>query len=88
MEARDIFYYIDRFSEHQTHTVEACHYVVRYWNQSQVQIGLGPAKIEEGSLMMGDFCQLVLPQDNTILRATASQRVTHPADAIDLSVEQ
>ena len=36
---------------------------------------------------MGDFCQLVLPQDNTILRATASQRVTHPADMIHLNVE-
>mmetsp|Transcript_42789 Transcript_42789/g.56515 ORF Transcript_42789/g.56515 Transcript_42789/m.56515 type:complete len:129 (+) Transcript_42789:98-484(+) len=34
LEARDIFYYIDRFSEHETHTIEACHFVVRYWNQS------------------------------------------------------
>jgi len=37
---------------------------------------------------MTDFCQLVLPQDNTILRATASQRITHPASQIQIQVEQ
>ena len=36
---------------------------------------------------MADFCQLVLPQDNPVLRATASQRVTHHADLIKLNVE-
>ena len=52
-----------------------------------MRIGLGQPKIEEGSLTLTDFCQLVLPQDNTILRATASQRITHPADCIHPGVE-
>ena len=36
LEARDIFHYIDRFSEFETHTIEACHYLIRYWNQNQI----------------------------------------------------
>lgn len=87
LEARDIFHYIDRFSNHETHTIEASHYLIRYWNQSQVQIGLTRPKLEEGSLQMADFCQMVLPQDNSVLRAMASQRVTRPADAMHLDVE-
>lgn len=51
------------------------------------RVGLKPASIEEGSLSFIDFNQLVLPQDNTILRATASQRITGPAENISLKVE-
>ena len=74
LEASDIFYYIGRFEEHETHTLDACHYLVKYWSQTEKRIGSIVAQpvVEEGSLTLTDFCQLVLPQDNTILRATAS----------------
>jgi len=87
LEATDIFHYIDRFEENETHTMEACHLLVKYWNQSMKRVGLKPASLEEGSLSFIDFNQLVLPQDNTILRATASQRITGPAENISLKVE-
>ena len=32
LEATDIFHYIDRFEENGTHTMEACHLLVKYWN--------------------------------------------------------
>ena len=52
------------------------------------RIGLAlPPAIEEGSLTLTDFCQLVLPHDNTILRATASQRITNTPDMIAIKVE-
>jgi hypothetical protein len=51
------------------------------------RVGLKPASVEEGSLNFIDFNQLVLPQDNTILRATASQRITGPTENITLKVE-
>ena len=88
LEATDIFYFIGRFEDHETHTIDACHYLVRYWSQSSKRVGMQLPMVEEGSLTLTDFCQLVLPQDNTILRATASQRVTHPAEAIHISVER
>lgn len=40
MEAPDIFNYIGRFEEHETHTIDACHLTVKYWNQSVKAIGL------------------------------------------------
>lgn len=55
MEAIDIFHYISRFEEHETHTIDACHFAVRYWNQSVKVIGLKMQQIEEGSLNLIDF---------------------------------
>jgi len=51
------------------------------------RVGVKPPSIEEGSISLIDFSQLVLPHDNTILRATASQRITGPTDDIALKVE-
>ena len=82
MEARDIFYFVGRFEEPETHTIDACHYLIRYWCQTKQRIGFKEPTAEEGSISLTDFCQLVLPHDNTILRATASQRVTHKASVI------
>ena len=41
LEASDIYHYIGRFVDHDTHTMEACHFIVRYWSQSEQRIGLG-----------------------------------------------
>ena len=80
MEARDIFYFVGRLEESESHTIEACHYLIRYWCQSKQRIGVKDPISEEGNITLTDFCQMVLPHDNTILRATASQRVTHKAN--------
>ena len=43
---------------------------------------------EEGYLSVMDFAQLVLPQENDILRAVTSQRPTHDAESISIHVER
>ena len=32
LEASDIFHYIGRFEAHETHTIDACHFLIRYWS--------------------------------------------------------
>ena len=43
---------------------------------------------EEGYLTITDFCQMVLPQENEILRAMATQRETFPVEDIAIQVER
>ena len=88
MEAPDIYQFIGRFTDNDLHTPEACHYLVRYWNESKNYTGLGIPKKEEGYLTLIDFAALVLPQENEILRATASQRETFLSEEISYQVER
>ena len=61
MEASDILQFVERFSEHDTMTMEAGHYLVKYWSESVRRNGLKSEFREEGQLSLVDFCQMVLP---------------------------
>ena len=88
MEASDIHQFIGRFKDNQLITADACHYIIRYWNETKKHIGLETPKKEEGYLSVMDFTQMVLPQENDLLRAIASQRPTMEADNIAILVER
>ena len=55
MEASDIHQFIGRFRDNQLITPDACHYIVRYWNETKKNIGLEMPKKEEGYLSVMDF---------------------------------
>ena len=88
MEATDIFQFIGRFADDQLISVDSCHFIVRYWNETMKRTGLEMATKEEGYLSITDFAQMVLPQENEILRAIATQRETQPVEDIDIQVER
>ena len=88
MEASDIQQFIARFTDEEMYQTEACHYLVRYWNEHKSYTGLGVPKKEEGYLSLTDFAALVLPQENEILRATATQRETFASADISYQVER
>ena len=82
MEASDIYQFIGRFTDDDIYTSDACHFLVRYWNENKSNVGLGIPKKEEGYLALTDFAAMVLPQENEILRATAAQRETDAVENI------
>ena len=88
MEASDIYQFIGRFNDNDLHTTDACHFLVRYWNEHIKRTGIQKAVKEEGYLTLPDFAQMILPQENEILRATATQRETYPVENISIMVEK
>ena len=55
MEASDIHQFIGRFRDNQLITPDACHYIIRYWNETKKHVGLEMPKKEEGYLTVMDF---------------------------------
>jgi hypothetical protein len=66
MKAEDILRFTKLFPDAQKTplTIEMCHLMIKFWE----------SKIDQGYLSLHDFTQMVLPHDNSMLRANVTQR--------------
>lgn len=72
LEAEDIIRFLWATRGKDCISEKSAHLLVKFWNESVRRIGFHQGAAEEGSLSLTDFCQLVLPQENPLLRAIAT----------------